>query len=82
MAAAVALRLRNEKMKPKLKMQILIYPVLQAFDFNTPSYQEHACDPYLDRSWMIAFWMWYGYGNMPTSMLVSAAAGTSYGLLH
>lgn len=36
LAAAVAL-----KLKKKIKLQVLIYPVLQAFDFQTPSYREN-----------------------------------------
>ena len=69
-AAAVSLKFRNERIKPKLKMQVLIYPALQAVDFNTPSYQEMRDDPYLDRAWMISALMWHAFGNMPTSMLV------------
>ena len=40
MAAAVALRLSQEKESrlPKLKFQIVIYSVLQAFDFKLPAY--------------------------------------------
>ena len=78
LAAAVSLKLRNEVFSPALKMQALIYPALQAVDFNTPSYQENACDPYLDRPWMMSFWMWYAYGNMPSSMLVSNTFFSSF----
>ncbi|XP_067938566.1 neutral cholesterol ester hydrolase 1-like [Watersipora subatra] len=37
LAAAVAL-----KLKKKIRLQVLIFPTLQAFDFQTPSYREHA----------------------------------------
>ncbi|XP_022102065.1 neutral cholesterol ester hydrolase 1-like isoform X2 [Acanthaster planci] len=44
LAAAVSQRLAFDpkyKELPKLKMQILLYPCLQAFDFQTPSYQQN-----------------------------------------
>ncbi|XP_038051234.1 neutral cholesterol ester hydrolase 1-like [Patiria miniata] len=44
LAAAVAQRLTFDpkyKSLPKVKLQILIYPMLQAFDFQTPSYQQN-----------------------------------------
>ena len=37
LAAVVAL-----KLKKKIRLQVLIYPVLQAFDFQTPSYRENS----------------------------------------
>ncbi|XP_022102054.1 neutral cholesterol ester hydrolase 1-like [Acanthaster planci] len=44
LAAAVAQRLtfdQKYESLPRLKLQILIYPMLQAFDFQTPSYQQN-----------------------------------------
>lgn len=39
LAAAVSLKLRDDKFKPMPKVQILIYPALQLLNLNTPSYQ-------------------------------------------
>ena len=46
---------------PKLKMQILIYPCLQAFDFKTPSYQQLGdyFTVILDRLSMAEVWATY-----------------------
>lgn len=42
-----------------LKVQALIYPVLQALDLNTPSYQQNQHMPILTRTLMIRFWSEY-----------------------
>ncbi|KRX98268.1 Twinkle protein, mitochondrial, partial [Trichinella pseudospiralis] len=39
LAAVVTQRLRNKRIQPALKLQVLIYPVVQFVDFMTPSYQ-------------------------------------------
>ena len=65
LAAAVALRLRDDKVTPTLKMQILIYPALQAIDFQLPSYVDDKC-PVLSRELMVSFWLWYALGNDET----------------
>ncbi|CDW52793.1 alpha:beta hydrolase fold protein [Trichuris trichiura] len=39
LAAAVTQRMRNKGVKPTVKLQVLIYPLLQFSDFLTPSYQ-------------------------------------------
>lgn len=43
----------------KLKAQALIYPVLQALDLNTPSYQQNQDMPLLPRTLMVRFWSEY-----------------------
>lgn len=43
----------------QLKVQALIYPVLQALDLNTPSYQQNQHMPILPRTLMIRFWSEY-----------------------
>lgn len=43
----------------KFKVQSLIYPVLQALDFNTPSYQLNQNVPVLYRTLMVKFWLSY-----------------------
>ncbi|XP_072033687.1 neutral cholesterol ester hydrolase 1-like [Amphiura filiformis] len=68
LAAAVSQRLTfDSKYKdvPKLKLQGLIYPCLQAFDLNLPSYQQHGhhvAVP-LMKSRMIWYWSLYLQGN-------------------
>lgn len=42
---------------------MLLYPCLQAIDFNLPSYIQNSDDPYLDRDFMISFWLWYVQGT-------------------
>lgn len=43
----------------KFKAQALIYPVLQALDFHTPSYQQNQAVPILYRPIMARFWLQY-----------------------
>uniref|UniRef100_A0A3P9K5D6 Arylacetamide deacetylase n=1 Tax=Oryzias latipes TaxID=8090 RepID=A0A3P9K5D6_ORYLA len=60
LAAAVSQQLRKEPGQPiKLKAQALIYPVLQALDLNTPSYQQNQNMPILPRTLMVRFWSEY-----------------------
>ncbi|XP_022102021.1 neutral cholesterol ester hydrolase 1-like [Acanthaster planci] len=42
---------------PKVKLQVLIYPVLQAFDFQTPSYQRNGHYPILLNKVLMAWFM-------------------------
>ncbi|KAI8503964.1 neutral cholesterol ester hydrolase 1 [Branchiostoma belcheri] len=59
LAAAVTLALTKEKGLPKLKTQALLYPALQALDFNTPSYTDHGHLSTLTKDSMVSFWLWY-----------------------
>lgn len=46
-------------MRVKFKAQALIYPVMQALDFHTPSYQQNQAVPILYRPIMARFWLQY-----------------------
>ncbi|KAK3513599.1 hypothetical protein QTP70_026033 [Hemibagrus guttatus] len=60
LAAAVTQQLQLEpNQHVKLKVQALIYPVLQALDLNTPSYQQNQHMPILPRTLMVRFWSEY-----------------------
>ncbi|XP_028290260.1 neutral cholesterol ester hydrolase 1-like [Gouania willdenowi] len=60
LAAAVAQTLGSDhSLKHKFKVQALIYPVLQALDFNTASYQQNRVVPILYRRTMAHFWLLY-----------------------
>uniref|UniRef100_A0A8C2Z695 Neutral cholesterol ester hydrolase 1 n=1 Tax=Cyclopterus lumpus TaxID=8103 RepID=A0A8C2Z695_CYCLU len=63
LAAAVAQEVdrrgRNDTLPVKFKVQALIYPVLQALDFYTPSYQQNRAVPILYRPVMARFWLQY-----------------------
>ncbi|XP_068437463.1 neutral cholesterol ester hydrolase 1-like isoform X2 [Clinocottus analis] len=60
LAAAVAQELGSDAAVPvKFKLQALIYPVLQALDFHTPSYQQNRAVPILYRPVMARFWLQY-----------------------
>ncbi|KAF2975729.1 hypothetical protein EK904_014043 [Melospiza melodia maxima] len=64
LAAAVCQQLsKDEDLPVRPKLQALIYPVLQAFDFNTPSYQQNMNMPVLPRYVMINYWIDYINGN-------------------
>ncbi|XP_053566116.1 neutral cholesterol ester hydrolase 1 [Bombina bombina] len=64
LAAAVCQQLTEDKsLRTKVKLQVLIYPVLQVLDFNTPSYQQNKDMPILSRFVMIKFWLAYLNGN-------------------
>ena len=62
LSAAVSMKLRDRKLIPSLKLQVLVYPVLQPLDFNLPSYLENKDDPVLPRERMIAMWLLYARG--------------------
>lgn len=49
----------DDSISVKFRVQALIYPVLQALDFNTPSYQQNHNIPILYRHAMVHFWLEY-----------------------
>lgn len=49
----------DDTLTVKFKLQALIYPVLQALDFYTPSYQQNQAVPILYRPIMVRFWLQY-----------------------
>lgn len=49
----------DDTMSVKFSVQTLIYPVLQAVDFNTPSYLQNQYIPILYRPLMVRFWLQY-----------------------
>ncbi|XP_061614290.1 neutral cholesterol ester hydrolase 1-like [Phyllopteryx taeniolatus] len=60
LAAAVAQELgSDDTVTARFKAQALIYPVLQALDFHTPSYQQNRAVPILFRPVMARFWLLY-----------------------
>uniref|UniRef100_A0A1A7WRM2 Neutral cholesterol ester hydrolase 1 n=2 Tax=Iconisemion striatum TaxID=60296 RepID=A0A1A7WRM2_9TELE len=60
LAAAVAQKFGSDgSLEVKFKVQALIYPVLQALDFYTPSYQQNQAVPILYRPYMARFWLQY-----------------------
>lgn len=60
LAAAVAqMLLHDPEVKVKLKIQVLLYPVLQGLDLSTPSYKENGYMPILSRTLMVRFWSEY-----------------------
>ncbi|XP_001335382.3 neutral cholesterol ester hydrolase 1 [Danio rerio] len=64
LAAAVAQQMAlDHSASIKFKVQALLYPVLQALDFNTPSYQQNGNIPILHRPLMARFWLEYLNGD-------------------
>ncbi|XP_024263471.1 arylacetamide deacetylase [Oncorhynchus tshawytscha] len=60
LAAAVSQQLQQDpEQQLQLKVQALLYPVLQALDLNTPSYQQNHNMPILPRTLMVRFWSEY-----------------------
>ncbi|ELT98931.1 hypothetical protein CAPTEDRAFT_146525 [Capitella teleta] len=64
LAAAVSAKLRDEKFTPRNKLQVLIYPALQACDLATPSYQQQKFDRIVMAPEVMAwYWSIYVTGN-------------------
>ncbi|RLV95609.1 hypothetical protein DV515_00012813 [Chloebia gouldiae] len=63
LAAAVSQSLAGSSHLPRLRAQILIYPGLQALDFNLPSYQQNQGVPLLFRERAAFYMLQYLNGN-------------------
>ncbi|XP_033760091.1 neutral cholesterol ester hydrolase 1-like isoform X2 [Pecten maximus] len=68
LAMAVSLRMKSETQIPKLKVQALLYPALQAMDFNTPSYQQYSqklrkCPSFATKEILVRYWQLYAFGH-------------------
>ncbi|XP_061898513.1 neutral cholesterol ester hydrolase 1-like isoform X2 [Entelurus aequoreus] len=60
LAAAVAQEISiDDNMSVKFSVQALVYPALQAVDFNTPSYRQNKDMVLLSRPLMVDFWLQY-----------------------
>ncbi|XP_034954147.2 arylacetamide deacetylase-like 3 [Zootoca vivipara] len=62
-AAAVCQELVTREDLPRLRAQVLIYPFLQAVDFDLPSYQQNQSVPPLFRKRVVKFGMTYITGK-------------------
>ena len=68
----MALKLRNMSSDlPKVKLQVLLYPALQAIDFQTPSYH-FSNTPTLTRRQTVMFWLNYAQGHSRNAAVVLA----------
>ncbi|XP_064253347.1 arylacetamide deacetylase-like 4 [Passer domesticus] len=74
LAAAVSQTLAGSSELPRLRAQILIYPGLQALDFNLPSYQQNRGVPLLFRERAVFYSLQYVQGN--TSNLEEVLEGS------
>jgi len=63
LAAAVALKLRDDEFQPAIKMQILAYPIVQGLDFMLPSMMQNENAPLLQRKGMAMIVGLYLEGN-------------------
>ncbi|XP_009077472.1 PREDICTED: arylacetamide deacetylase-like 4 [Acanthisitta chloris] len=63
LAAAVSQTLAGRSDLPRLRAQVLIYPGLQALDFNLPSYQQNQGVPLLSRKQAIFCALLYLHGE-------------------
>ena len=65
MAVSLALAKERDPALPKIRLQSLIYPDLQAFDFYLPAYITHADGPgVLRKHDMVNYWLYYAFGNI------------------
>ncbi len=63
LAAAVTLKLRDTKNKIQPKLQLLIYPVTQMLDFNTPSFIKNEMSYLQPKELLVAMVLFYAQGK-------------------
>ena len=63
LAAALSMKIRDSNLTWKFKLQILGVPCLQAYRFDTPSYNQNNLDEILSRPSMTNYWLWYAFGS-------------------
>jgi len=63
LAAAVAVKFRDDHFHPQPKLQLLLYPVLQGIDFQLPSMMQNRVGPRLTTGSMCYFTAMYLEGN-------------------
>jgi len=63
LAAAVALKLRDERFRPQPKLQLLLYPVMQGINFQLPSMMQNRVGSHLTTDLMCYFVAMYLEGN-------------------
>ncbi|NWY51230.1 ADCL4 protein, partial [Chionis minor] len=73
-AAAVCQELVNRRDIPKIRAQVLIYPFLQALDFNLPSHQKNAFVGFLSQEHVVRFLL--KYLNKDCSLKEAVLAGS------
>lgn len=64
LAAAISLSLRNQEFYPRPKQQILVYPALQAVDFNTPSNHLQEYHPLTAKIGTVSVWLRHAFGSI------------------
>ena len=57
------MKLRDEGFTPAIKLQVLMYPVMQGLDFQLPSMIQNKDGPLLTQAWMVWFVCQYMEGN-------------------
>jgi len=63
LAAAVALKLRDDSLRPRPRLQLLLYPVMQGVDFRLPSMLQNSDGPRLTSRSMCYFVAMYLEGS-------------------
>jgi len=63
LAAAVAMKLRDERFYPRPKLQLLLYRVMQGIDFQLPSMMQNRIGPRLTSISMCYYVAMYLEGN-------------------